>query len=125
MIFSHGIPHGLSGAPCAAWQNAPMELRIEELRAAKGVSQTEMARELGVEQPTVSKWISGKNSPPTKNLQAIADYFGVEPILLFKRYARSAEHIEIVLQLLNLTPKELKAVKALVSSLATALHEDP
>lgn len=36
------------------------------------MSQTSLARELGVSQPTVSDWIRGRKTPRTKHVLAIA-----------------------------------------------------
>lgn len=60
-----------------------MDLRIAELLAAKGETQTQMAEALGVEQSTVSRWCSGEKRPSKKSMAQIAAYFGVHPLELF------------------------------------------
>lgn len=40
-------------------------------------TQAELAKALGVSQPTVSDWLKGKFSPNAKKLRAISDYTGI------------------------------------------------
>ena len=56
-----------------------MELgkNIYNLRKEKGMTQEEMAAELGVTAAAVSKWEKGATLPDVLMLCAIADYFGV------------------------------------------------
>lgn len=49
--------------------------RVRELRRAKGVTQAELARVIGVAQNTLSYWEQGKYDIDTDSLQRIADYF--------------------------------------------------
>lgn len=51
--------------------------RIQELRKQKGISQEELAGELGVSRQAVSKWESGQSFPELDNIIALSDYFGV------------------------------------------------
>lgn len=50
---------------------------IFELRKAKGVTQEELAAELGVTAAAVSKWEKGNTLPDVLMVCAIADYFGI------------------------------------------------
>ena len=52
---------------------------LKELRESKGISQKQMAIDLGVSQPTVSDWERGKKEPRGANLHMIARYLGVSP----------------------------------------------
>ena len=56
-----------------------MELgkNIYELRKEKGVTQDELAAELGVTAAAVSKWEKGNTLPDVLMVCAIADFFGV------------------------------------------------
>lgn len=56
-----------------------MELgkNICELRKSKGVTQEELAAELGVTAAAVSKWEKGYTLPDVLMVCALADYFGV------------------------------------------------
>ena len=51
--------------------------RIRELREMRGVQQKELSIDLGVSQPTVSDWESGRKQPSSKSAAKIADYFEV------------------------------------------------
>ena len=57
---------------------------ISELRKAKGVTQDELARYVGVSAQAVSKWENG-GVPDTELLPKIADYFDVSIDKLFGR----------------------------------------
>lgn len=46
--------------------------RIRESRERKALSQAELARRLGVSQPTVSDWENGKTEPSVDNLRTLA-----------------------------------------------------
>lgn len=46
--------------------------RIKESRERKGVSQGELARRLGVSQPTISDWENGKTDPTVENMRTLA-----------------------------------------------------
>jgi len=56
--------------------------RIRELRAAKAVSQEELAKELGTTANTVSRWEAAIYRPSPENLYRLADFFGI-PIAAF------------------------------------------
>ena len=60
-------------------------LRVRELREAKGIQQKELAIDLGVSQPTVSDWESGRKVPSAKSTAKLADYFGVSDDYLLGR----------------------------------------
>ena len=51
--------------------------RIKELRERAGKQQKELAIDLGVSQPTVSDWESGRKIPSAKSTSKLADYFQV------------------------------------------------
>lgn len=53
--------------------------RIRELRTAAKLTQSALAKELGTESMTISRWERGANEPSPENLRAIADRFGVTP----------------------------------------------
>ncbi len=57
---------------------------ISKLRKAKGVTQEELAKYVGVSAQAVSKWENG-GVPDTELLPKIADYFGISIDVLFGR----------------------------------------
>ena len=58
--------------------------RIQELRKRRGISQEELANELGISRQAVSKWESGQSFPELDNIVALSDYFGVSADHLLK-----------------------------------------
>lgn len=50
---------------------------LKELRNNRGLTQIEVAKGLGVTQPTYQQWETGKRSPTSETLLKLADYFGV------------------------------------------------
>ncbi|MBI2308770.1 MAG: helix-turn-helix transcriptional regulator [Rhodocyclales bacterium] len=52
-------------------------LRIKNLREERGYSQGELARRVGVTQPTVSDWENNKTEPTVDNLRLLAVEFDV------------------------------------------------
>lgn len=53
---------------------------IKELIAKKGITQSELAKELGVSSGTLSDWIKGRYYPRHRYLVRMAEYFGVTPL---------------------------------------------
>ena len=58
--------------------------RIQELRRQKGISQEELANELGVSRQAVSKWESGQSFPELDNIVALSDFFGISADYILK-----------------------------------------
>lgn len=58
---------------------------IRELRKKKGVQQKELSLAIGVSQPTVSDWEKNKNDPSGENLKKLADFFGVDELVIMGR----------------------------------------
>ena len=50
---------------------------IRQLRQERGWTQEQVARRVGVAQGTVSQWEHGNRRPYRRNLQRLADLFGV------------------------------------------------
>lgn len=50
---------------------------LRSIRQATGISQSELARRLGVTAATVSQWESGRRAPRDTHRIAIAEFFGV------------------------------------------------
>ena len=55
---------------------------VKELRKSRGIQQKELALSIGVAQPTVSEWESGKKDPSGERLRKLAEYFGVEELVI-------------------------------------------
>ena len=59
--------------------------RIREAREGKGLSQKQVALEVGVKSPSVSNWESGKTTPTPENYIAMARLFDVSVDYLLGR----------------------------------------
>ena len=55
---------------------------VKELRKKKGIQQKELAIAIGVSRPTVSDWESNKKDPSGDRLKKLADYFGVDELVI-------------------------------------------
>ena len=55
---------------------------VKELRKKKGIQQKELAIEIGVSRPTVSEWESNKKDPSGERLKRLAEYFGVDELVI-------------------------------------------
>ncbi len=60
------------------------EEKIVELRKAKGLSQEELAEQLGVSRQAVSRWELGQTLPDIPNLLQLCELFGVSADYLVK-----------------------------------------
>lgn len=52
-------------------------VKLRDMRRAQGLTQTDLAEELGVSDGAVSHWEVGRERPSKKNLIKTADFFGV------------------------------------------------
>ncbi len=55
---------------------------VKELRRKAGIQQKELAISIGVSRPTVSEWESGKKDPSGDRLKKLADFFGVDELMI-------------------------------------------
>lgn len=58
-------------------QREVLAKNIQHLLDRKGVTQTDMAKDLDIPETTVSSWLNGKKYPRISKIQLMADYFGV------------------------------------------------
>ena len=58
---------------------------IYRLRSAKGLSQKDLSKELGVGQSTVAMWENGQRIPSVQMYEQLADYFNVDLDYLYGR----------------------------------------
>lgn len=58
--------------------------RIQHLRKAKGISQEELADQIGVSRQAVSKWESGQTSPDLEKILLLSEFFDVTTDYLLK-----------------------------------------
>ena len=86
-------------------------LRLKELRAKKGLKQSEAAEILGIATSTYSKYERGESQPDFRTLSKIADFFEVSVDFLLNRETKVKElsHIETG-GMLNVSNDELVLV---------------
>lgn len=88
--------------------------RIQNLRKAKGISQEELANQLGVSRQAVSKWEGQQSTPDLEKIIAMSDYFGVTTDYLLKgtepTSGQGEKGKEIVSQVLFLASTALIAI---------------
>lgn len=70
-------------------------LRVRQLREARGIQQKELAIDLGVTQPTISDWESGRKIPSARSTQKIADYFEVSVDYLLGRDTQKSDGVKV------------------------------
>ena len=66
--------------------------RLQYLRQLKGLKHHELAKEIGVDRTTVTKWESG-GSNPTRYLQKLADFYNVTVDYILNGEEEGAETI--------------------------------
>src|SRR3954451_4668860 len=59
-----------------------LSAELRRLRLAKGASQNEVAKAVGVQRPTISQWEGDLNRPSAERLQRLDDYFGTRGELI-------------------------------------------
>ena len=55
---------------------------VKELRKKYGIQQKELALIIGVAQPTVSEWETGKKDPSGERLKKLAEYFQTDELVI-------------------------------------------
>lgn len=88
--------------------------RIKMLRLARGVSQVDMAKALGVTKQSVSNWENDNIQPSIDMLSKLADYFAVSTDYLLGRSDQATLLID------GLTPTQRSHVQAIIDDILTA-----
>ena len=70
--------------------------RLRELRLKRGMTQKYVALTLGVKGPSVSNWESGKTTPTTENVAALAKLYNVSVDYLLGRDEEQPQAVEDV-----------------------------
>lgn len=60
-------------------------IRLKEIREARNVTQTQLAKDIGVSNTTVSNWESGVRQPEIEMIITLADYFDISIDFLLGR----------------------------------------
>ncbi len=97
--------------------------RFRECREASGLTQKYVALTLGVKGPSVSNWESGKTTPTTENVAALAKLYNVSVDYLLGRDEEQPQAVEdverqrYVSKLTEYTPAQLKELTDLAARL--------
>ncbi len=70
--------------------------RISNIRKSKGMSQEELADQIGVSRQAISKWESGQSLPEIEKIILLSDYFGVTTDYLLKGIEPVADQAAVV-----------------------------
>lgn len=57
-----------------------MDKKLVVMCLQKGLSQTEIAKQMGVHQPKVSEWLNGVRMPNSQSLHKLADVLNENPL---------------------------------------------
>ena len=60
-------------------------MRLKQIRKAKGISQLKLAMDLNTNQNTISRYETGEREPGIRELISLADYFNVSVDYLLER----------------------------------------
>ena len=112
--------------------------KIRELRKSRGLSQSSLAKILGVAQNTLSYWENGRFDVDNKSLALMADFFGVSVDYLLGREiaqkespaASNSDEADLDRELIKLlcqldSPQEEQRVKDFVRGLLAAREAPP
>lgn len=95
--------------------------KLKELRIKSGLSQTQLAKQLGVSQQSYARWESGKYTPTLDTIQKVSNYFNISIEELISDKPLSLERIlsseTITFQDNNLSDKQLDNLKQFVKEL--------
>lgn len=81
--------------------------RLKELRQAKGLNQKEAAQILGIAQPTLSGWETGRTQIDRENLMKVADFYEVSLDYLFGRTQEKSNCVPAYPDIFSLQKKEV------------------
>ena len=88
-----------------------MDNRLRELRESRHLRQSDVARETGIDQRTLSNYETGRTNPDSYALVQLADYFGVSIDYLLYHVPASQRDIIKLRQALDRVINELQAIK--------------
>ena len=98
-------------------------MRIRKIREDKGLTQSELAKRIGVKSPTISRYESGENHPSPEMLSKIAVALGVDVNMLFddttaSNYVSIPElQVRIINNILNQSKENLQEILNFIQNL--------
>ena len=95
-----------------------LALRLKALRKRQGLSLEKVGDSVGVSTNSVYKWEHELAHPSAKNLSALADFFGVEPVFLAYGVTESrTPHDELIQMVRLLNDSEAALLLSLVNKM--------
>lgn len=95
--------------------------RITALRKERKLTQTDVAKMLGVTQTNVYKYEKGLTDPPFKTVLWYADYFGVSTDYLFGRTNEKGSEVK---DNKAIVPSEIKTYEQLKEVIRSVIEEE-
>lgn len=80
-------------------------MRLAEIRKKRGLSQSELAKQIGYSQNMISQWENGSRDPNTQTLIILADFFNITIDYLLGRTSTTNDKLE------KLSPKAQLHIK--------------
>ena len=102
-------------------------LHLRDLRIKRGLSQADVARELGISRQSYNFYENGKRDPDTAMVKVLAEFFGVSTDYLLGRLYPDTKQLVCspeVQEIANLYDKLPEDKKALVLAMARAMASD-
>ena len=90
--------------------------RIKELRKARGLRQTDVARETCIDQKTLSNYEIGKTNPDSYSVTQLAEFFGVTADYLLGLTDYNFNSKEAILAELEAMEHSIAAIKKIIQS---------
>ena len=92
-----------------------MKNRIRDLREDRDLRQSDLAKETGIDQRTISNYETGKTFPDSDALIRLADFFGVTIDYLVGRTSLNLMGVSDRIALIDQTIANLEQLKKLLS----------
>jgi len=86
-------------------------IRIQDLRKQRGITQSKLAKQIGISRSSVNAWEAGKSMPSVGHLVALADIFNVSTDYLLGREPKSLVHMD------NLSNSDARMINELITRL--------
>ena len=98
---------------------------IQDLMKEKNIDQQQLAKAIGVSQPTVSNWIKQNKYPRIQKIQQLADYFGVPKSRITESQTEKIEQDTIAAHLDDdFTEEELQKIRDFAELVRQARKKD-
>lgn len=88
-----------------------MRNRIRDLREDRDLKQDDLAREVGIDQRTISNYETGKTKPDSEALIKLADFFGVSIDFLVGRTSYNVSTNQERIKLIDKIKRALDELK--------------